>query len=396
MIRRRDVIYVEAYDPQGAEGYYNLFCGAWKRSLHPWQLAGTVGSLKIDSADYAHWTAELSGPNWRTTTRYSFLRQERMIRANMAQPIYSQLLRALSWAIDDLFSGTLLRIFRASWQFGLVLIYFQTLLLLWVLISGLLGVAAAVALTGIFDGETWLLALVGIPSAFLAFILLRPFFARHHIIQINNHWPYLREFGRGAPTSFDTAIEAGATRLVETARANEADEVLVVGHSGGCVLAPAIVTRALELEPDLGSIGPRIVLLTLGSIMPAVALHPDAIKARRILRQLALEPRISWVDCQSRKDVLNFWNFDPIKGVGIEINETQPNPQLWRVRFRDMVSAKTYRRLRLNFLRLHYQFIMGGDRRAAYDYILLTCGPLSATDWAIDPAGTLKAFSCLV
>ena len=93
---------------------------------------------------------------------------------------------------------------------------------------------------------------------------------------------------------------------------------------------------------------------------------------------------------------MNFWNFDPIKGVGIEIAETQPNPQLWRVRFRDMVSAKTYRRLRLNFLRLHYQFIMGGDRRAAYDYILLTCGPLSATDWAIDPAGTLKAFSCLI
>lgn len=140
MTRRRVVIYVEAYDPQGAEGYYNLFCGAWKRSLQTWQLTGSVGSLKIDSADYAHWIAELSGPNWRTTTRYYFLRQERMITANMAQPIYSQLLRALSWMIDDAFSGALLRIFRASWQFGLVLVYFQTLLFLWLLISGLLGV----------------------------------------------------------------------------------------------------------------------------------------------------------------------------------------------------------------------------------------------------------------
>jgi len=396
MIQRRDVIYIEAYDPQGAEGYYDLFCRAWKRSLRPWQLTGAVGSLHIDSADYAHWIAELSGPSWRTRTRYYFLRQERMIRANMAQPIYSQLLRALSWVIDDVFSGTLLRIFRASWQFGLVLVYFQILLFLWVLISGLLGVAAALAVKGVFDGETRILVLIGIPFAFLAFILLRPFFAMHHVIQINNHWPYLREFGRGAPTGFDTAIEAGAAHLIDTVLANEVDEVLIVGHSGGCVLAPAIVTRALELKPDLGSIGPRIVLLTLGSIMPAVALHPDAKKARGILRQLALEPRIWWVDCQSRKDVLNFWNFDPIKGVGIEITETQLNPYLWRVRFRDMVSAKTYRRLRLNFLRLHYQFIMGGDRRAAYDYILLTCGPLSATDWATDPAGTLKAFSCII
>ena len=192
--------------------------------------------------------------------------------------------------IDDVFSGTLLRIFRASWQFGLVLVYFQTLLFLWVLISGLLGVTAAVAVKGIFGGATWILVLIGIPFSFLAFILLRPFFARHHVIQINNHWPYLREFGRGAPTSFDTAIEAGATHLVETVLANEVDEVLIVGHSGGCVLAPAIVTRALELKPDLGSIGPRIVLLTLGSIMPAVALHPDAKKRAEFCDNLRWSP----------------------------------------------------------------------------------------------------------
>jgi len=45
------------------------------------------------------------------------------------------------------------------------------------------------------------------------------------------------------------------------------------------------------------------------------------------------------------------------------------------VRFKEVVSPEYYRRLRLSFFRLHYQFIMSGDRRAPYDYLMLGCGP---------------------
>ncbi|HET9715045.1 MAG TPA: hypothetical protein VFP60_02570 [Pseudolabrys sp.] len=387
-VRRREIIFVEAYDPQGAEGYFRLFRSAWKRSLNVWQLTGNLGDLMIDSPDQAHWNVELAGPNWRTSTRYNFLRQERIIRGNMSQPMMRQLPRAFRWMLDDLFSGTLFRIFRASWQFGLVLIYFQTLLLLWLLIAASCGAVAALAVHPLLGAGEWIAGAAGLASALAGFVAVRPFFAKHHVIQINNHWPYLREFGRGVPNSLDISIEAGAKRLVEIARAKAVDELLIIGHSGGCVLAPAIVVRALEQEPELGRLGPRVVLMTLGSIMPAVALHPRAEKARQILRRLALEPSLKWIDCQSRKDVLNFWNFDPIKGVGIELSERRSNPLIWQVRFRDMVSPEAYRRLRFNFFRLHYQFIMGGERRASYDFVLLTCGPFFARDWAENPSRT--------
>ena len=75
LVRRRHVLYVEGYDPQGAEGYHNLFARSFRRFLKNWPLRTTVSDLHIDSDDLAHWTIEAAGPNWPVSTPYDFLRQ---------------------------------------------------------------------------------------------------------------------------------------------------------------------------------------------------------------------------------------------------------------------------------------------------------------------------------
>src|SRR6516225_7279624 len=87
LIARRHVIYVGGYDPQGAEGYYRLFERSWKRFLTLWPLASKLGPLVLDSA------------------------------------------------LDYLVSGALVRLLRTSWAFGLVLIYFQMMLIWWLVLS---------------------------------------------------------------------------------------------------------------------------------------------------------------------------------------------------------------------------------------------------------------------
>jgi hypothetical protein len=42
---------------------------------------------------------------------------------------------------------------------------------------------------------------------------------------------------------------------------------------------------------------------------------------------------------------------------------------------------------------MHYQFIMANDRRAPYDYFMLTCGPLPVADWAKEGREVLAKFS---
>jgi hypothetical protein len=56
-----------------------------------------------------------------------------------------------------------------------------------------------------------------------------------------------------------------------------------------------------------------------------------------------------------------------------------------------MMDPASFKRHRFNFMRLHYQFLMGNDQRAAYDYCLITCGPLEF-DKITAPAGGVDLF----
>ena len=392
MIRRRHVFYVEGYDPRGAEGYHRLFVRELSRFVKTWGVEARLGELALDSEDVAHWTVETKAANWQTATRYEFVRFEHVVRAAARRPLVRQIPRTLHWMFDDLVGGALLRTVRAAWRFALHLILLQAPLLAWLLITIAAGWGAAIAIERA-AGAPLPIALLGAVAVWIAlFAALRPIADRWLMLQVANGWPLMRDFARGRPTGYERPVEAFAVNLVAAARAGEADEILVVGHSAGGLTAPIVVTRALELDPDLGRHGPRVTLLTVGSLLPAFALHPAAERMRAAIRRLAIEPAVRWVDCQARKDIMNFWDFDPVGGVGVEVSAEHKNPIIWPVRLRDMLTDAAYDRLRDSQFRMHYQYVMANDQRAPYDYFLLVCGPVPVTEWAAQPDAVLKSF----
>jgi len=382
MVQRRHVIYVEGYDPRGAEGYYHLFQRACDRFRREWLVSLTLGPLKLDTDDFAHWRVAVSASNWQIATHYDFLRLERFIRADMAGSMVRLIAGGVGWIVDDLASGALFRIFFASPRFSLHILYFQLVVLAWLALPAMSGLLVGRTLTVDFSLPVPIGIAMSLLAALACFLALRPIVDRSNAIQITSCWMMLRKLDRGRPTWLDYVIDAGARHLIAVARANEADELALIGHSAGGVIASAVMARALELDPDLGRRGPRLVLLTLGSIMPAVALHPDARRMREIVRRLAIEPTLAWIDCQSRKDYMSFSDFDPVEGVGVYVGTQRCNPLVWLVRFRDMIWPEYYRRFTWNLFRVHYQYIRAGDRPAAYDYILLVSGPVAIEEWA--------------
>jgi hypothetical protein len=391
-IRRRHIIYVGAYDPRGPRGYFDLFRRTCERFQRLWPIALTLQPLEIDSEDFAHWHVVLRGSDWQTTTRFDFLRMETQIRADMAQPTATQLRRALAWLVDDVFSGALFRIFRASWRFGLHLLCFQLLTLGWIAAAAALAAIVGHAVGAYLGWPIWAAVVSSLVAMVLVLLALRPLADRWRVVLINSSWALIRKFARSRPTWLDHAIDVGARRVIAVARSTDADEIAVVGHSSGAVASCAIMARALELDPDLCRDGPRLVLLTLGSVMPAAALHPRARRMREAVKVLASAPNLSWIDCQCRKDVMCFADFDPVRGCGIDIGAQHRNPQLWRISFRDMIAPQKYNRFRRNFFRMHYQFIMAGDRPAPYDYILLVAGPAPITEWPRHDRKLMAAF----
>jgi hypothetical protein len=47
-----------------------------------------------------------------------------------------------------------------------------------------------------------------------------------------------------------------------------------------------------------------------------------------------------------------------------------------------MLTGEHYRRIKMDFLRVHRQYVLGPDHRASFDFTLMTAGPLSAADFA--------------
>ena len=107
---------------------------------------------------------------------------------------------------------------------------------------------------------------------------------------------------------------------------------------------------------------------------------------------LAIEPSIDWIDCQARKDVMNFYQFDPITSHGIDVGDARRNPKIVPVRFRDIIRPEHYEKFRWQFFRVHFQFVMANELPNAYDFFMIVCGPvplsarIAVPDAALDVA----------
>ena len=108
-----------------------------------------------------------------------------------------------------------------------------------------------------------------------------------------------------------TAPRQGPKRLCEAARASEADEDLVLGHSLGAVLAIDLLDRALRLEPRLGQDRSAVAFISVGSSIPKIGLHRAAARFRAAVERVANAPAIFWAEYQALTDVMSFYKVDP-------------------------------------------------------------------------------------
>jgi pimeloyl-ACP methyl ester carboxylesterase len=400
MIRRRHVFYIAGYDPQGVPGYYRLFRRELTRFQKLWPVEAAMSEPQVDAAGIsARWRVETAGPGWCVETTYEFLRWDDLVARDLRRPVFILLARTLICLIENAVNGTILRIFRASWRYGvfylgsvalLAAAYAAAIVLGWLTFlftreatgSGALSLGAAIATGGIL------------------LVLAHSICTRWFVARLCNLWIWHQDFAHGRRPDVVARIDEFARRIIAKARAGDADEMLVVGHSAGAAIAVRAIARALEFDSGFARAGSPVTLAALGSNLPFAALHPNAHDVRQAIRRVAIEPSLVWVDCQARKDMMNFQGYDMVKGLGAGAGPQQCNPLYWNVRFRDGISSQFYSRFRWSFFRMHFQFIMANDQRAPYDYFMIACGPIRLLDWAKDARKALACFaedaSCMV
>jgi hypothetical protein len=389
-VQHRHIIYVQGYDPRGLAQYYRMFRTELRKFGRLYRLAATVSRPQVAAnGETASWTIETKAGDWQTRTSYDFLRFEDLIQRDLAAPIWHTVFHAMWIYWRLVFGGTIARFWKAHWRFATFISYPHFLLFLEALLSfGIAyGFEKGLEALGIPD----LFSIAAAVAVFVAVIgtMLKYTENMTYVLYLLSDTIWTWEFSHRARPEWDARIDRFAQYLADVAGSSDAEEIVVVGHSSGSFLGAEILARALKLDPDLGRHGPRIVLLTIGGNFPIVGFHAASRDFRDHLRELAVEPSIDWIDCQSRKDVMNFFPFDPITGHGIDAGAARRNPTIVPVRFREIIKPEHYNLFRWKFFRVHFQFVMANERPHAYDFFMIVCGPVPLRERMACPEAAL-------
>src|SRR5450432_2556394 len=354
-------------------------------------LTATISRPQVaPDGETASWTIETKAGDWQTRTSYDFLRWEDLIQRDLASPIWRTVFHAMWIYWRLVFGGTIARFWRAHWRFATFISYPHVVVLLEALLSAGIAFAVGKGLEALDIAGPISIAAAAILFVATLAAILKYTETRTYALYLLSDTIWTWEFSHRQRPEWDARIDRFAKYLADAVRESDAEEIVVVGHSSGSFLGVEILARALKLDPDLGRHGPRIVLLTIGGNFPIVGFHAASVDFREHLRLLAVEPSIDWIDCQSRKDVMNFYPFDPIKGHGIDVGALRRNPTIVSVRFREIIKPEHYNLFRWKFFRVHFQFVMANERPHAYDFFMIVCGPILLIERMARPEAALS------
>ncbi len=409
MVPKRYFLHASGFDPYDSVAQYRRFVREVARFAATWNVKAQVSAIHRCGVPDGHWTVTTQAPGWQVVTAFELLDWSDIVRGELKRPSVRRLAEGLATFAEFISSGTAWRYFTANWRYGMFfLVPFLNVFLfaaLAILAGDYVGTAVAAALASTLAGIAAAAA-----AALLVFAaLMRWPGKRWRVPEALADWIFAREYMLGRHPKMNARIEAFVARVVACARCADAEEIVIAGHSLGAMVAVDVLARAFDRDPALGRRGPKLNLLTVGATIPKLALHPRGAWLRESARRLAAEPSLTWAEFQARDDFISFHKFDPVKLTRLpppslppqaeegqstcppppagEGREGGDGPIIRRVQIHQMLSAPTLRRLHFAYMRLHYQFVMANERRAAYDYFMLMCGPAPFRRTVTQPNG---------
>ncbi len=356
---KRKVLYVGGFDPRGVRFYYALYKEAVGRFVERTGKTVDVSNRRRVSPIRHDWTVTNATDD--VATDYSFLRWEDLVqRAWIRSPF------ALALAAVRTYAGLVRHIdvpLGKSVPKGPIITMFYPPL-------------ASVLLPLLLGLLPFLLALIWLPwwaalliGAGVGIAIATPILKRAH-----TPW-LLRFFIFNLGPDSNEADPAMAERLdrfadeIGAALDADYDEVLVVTHSNGSILAVPLMTRLLAVR---GATMPaHFALVTFGQCIPLAIARKTATGFRDQLRALG-DGDFRWVDIGSPPDGAAFHNVDTVSLVG---GKGRPRLDMLSPRFHLFYDPETYHSGWSNKYDVHFDYLRVADRISPLDYPSITTAP---------------------
>lgn len=384
-VSKRCVFFLGGYEPMAPARQYERFVRELARFERTWNVTASVSEMSLsDDHAIALWRVETRGPNWAVETEYRALLWGDVVEADFGRPDRVRVPWGIKAFADFIFSGTAWRYFVVNWRYGLFFAYPI------LIVASFVAAAIAAAFFGVRLGMP--LPILTAPLlAFAVFAGLLVFPGRYVMLPyMFDDWIFAQELVHRTRPGLDARLQAFADEVARRRRQGGYDEFIFMGHSLGCALKLDVADRALRIEGAAGVVNEPFNMLSAGSSLLKIALHPAGAWLKDAVARVSQNRCVFWVDFESMVDIISFYKVDPVKALNLPATG---QPKIKRVHVRDMLQRETYQRFRGNFFRLHRQLVMGNDKRYFYDYFMICCGPFRFATRLRDPELMTAAFA---
>lgn len=369
-VAKRHVFYLSGFDPRGASFYHRLY---QDESTKQATLLGSevkVGSRTRIGQYCHHWTINA---NWNNAqedkqavrTDYFFLNWDDIVRQywerNLVKLIWSSIPGYIGYIRCGAFSkiGQYYRgpFFSALYPF----LYLLVLLMLSIMLTATSSIIFSdflqpmlVLLVAFTVFSVSMVAGVKLANKLGVFWLLRTYL-------------FVYQLGLNNSSIVITRIKHFIELIKEKQQNDPADEILVIGHSVGSIVAVHLMAMYAEQYPNLAS---KVKLVTLGQCVPLQSGMPQAKLLHQHLASLQNQHVVQWTDFLARADSLAFLSDRKLLDANISF------PEVKIVRFFHLFHPKVYSLIKRNKLRIHFQYLMATELIGSYDYFTMTAGSL--------------------
>ncbi|WP_343315701.1 lipase [Brucella sp. BE17] len=374
-VQRRAVFFIGGYDPKTPEAFFSRLSKEISRFDTVWSTKSVVLPVKENpdnNIGCALIETDCESEGWKTTTDFNFLALDSIVLSDFSRPLAVRLGKYLLAFGDFIVSGPAFQFFAHAWRFGLYFLYPFLTLVLFALAS--IGVGRLLSpWLGLFS------PLVGLGVFALALAVLGKKWPINHLMDL---WSFSLNFMRGRRPDAEALMQHFAQTIVRRVGEGRYDEVILIGHSTGGMLMLDVAARCIALDGAFSTRASNVSVLTLGSTALKAGYHPAAQNFRDGVQRLTDDGRFEWVEIQCLTDVINFYKTDPVAEMKLQRAKGRDFPIVRTVRIRDMLQPETYKRVKRNLFRVHYQYVFGNTKRYWYDFFQVCCGPISLVDRA--------------
>ncbi len=365
-VKRRAVFFIGGYDPKSPDAFYERLdkeAGRYE-VLRDAEVDG--GITKTRNAVTKRPYKTLHGAS-SVETDFHFVSLDDIVLKDFDQTFLKRLWRYLVTFSDYTVNGTAFAFIKHAWRFSLYFFYPFLMLLIGTLVS--LSLAIMIFNSGV--SLSWLTAPVIFLAAFSAFIQMVA--KKYFVLHLMDLWSFSRDFIYRSRSDIDDKLQSVSATIAHAANSNEYDEIVLVGHStGGALILDAAfrATHSIKLDAT------PVTTLTVGSTALKIGLHPKAGWFRQQIEILNEDSRVQWFEYQCRTDLINFFNTQPSRLMGVAKPQ---KPDVYAIRIKNMIDDKTYKRIKRNFFRVHYQFVFGNTKPYHYDFPDICFGSIALT-----------------